>query len=207
MTTPSTTTDGLRPSDRINLADESESCWKCGGEGCSHHDCGEDCCCCADPINNITCDICNGKGVLTPAPTTDGLRPSDRTELAQQIFEFSCAQHGYAYDWSKQDIKTIGQWTTIADFILEREKSATEELQYFRKFRDELQAANTKLVLENRQLRAELEAANVRAETALTFLTNAESGLGGIIGTIKAYLDRDAKEEERLAALKEGNNE
>lgn len=38
------------------------TCWKCNGEGFSHHDCGEDCCCCADPVDNVPCDICNGEG-------------------------------------------------------------------------------------------------------------------------------------------------
>ena len=39
-----------------------ESCWKCDGEGYSHHDCGEDTCCCLHPENNVRCDICNGEG-------------------------------------------------------------------------------------------------------------------------------------------------
>jgi len=37
-------------------------CWNCGDEGYSHHDCGEDCCCCLWPEDNVVCDICNGKG-------------------------------------------------------------------------------------------------------------------------------------------------
>lgn len=37
-------------------------CWKCGGEGYSHHDCGEDCCACLYPEDNVRCDICEGKG-------------------------------------------------------------------------------------------------------------------------------------------------
>ena len=37
-------------------------CWNCGGEGYSDHDCGEDCCCCADPEDNVLCDICDGAG-------------------------------------------------------------------------------------------------------------------------------------------------
>jgi hypothetical protein len=41
---------------------EWQYCWKCGGEGFSHHDCGEDCCCCANPEPNVKCDICNGEG-------------------------------------------------------------------------------------------------------------------------------------------------
>lgn len=52
-----------------------DPCPSCGGEvyyrlcdqcedGFSHHDCGEDCCCCADPENNVPCDICRGKGYL-----------------------------------------------------------------------------------------------------------------------------------------------
>ncbi len=41
---------------------ESIDCWNCGGEGFSHHDCGEDTCCCLNPEPNVECDICNGKG-------------------------------------------------------------------------------------------------------------------------------------------------
>ena len=29
-------------------------------DGFSHHDCGEDCCCCLNPINNVACDTCRG---------------------------------------------------------------------------------------------------------------------------------------------------
>ena len=38
-----------------------QECWNCES-GYSHHDCGEDTCCCADPQPNVKCDICNGKG-------------------------------------------------------------------------------------------------------------------------------------------------
>ncbi|MDD5207017.1 MAG: hypothetical protein PHS17_16450 [Desulfobacterales bacterium] len=37
-------------------------CWNCGGEGVDGHDCGEDCCCCLDPEENVRCDICKGRG-------------------------------------------------------------------------------------------------------------------------------------------------
>lgn len=37
-------------------------CWNCGGEGYSDHDCGEDCCACLHPEDNVRCDICRGKG-------------------------------------------------------------------------------------------------------------------------------------------------
>ena len=37
-------------------------CWNCGGEGVSHHDCGEDTCCCLYPEDNVMCDICDGAG-------------------------------------------------------------------------------------------------------------------------------------------------
>lgn len=35
-------------------------CWNCE-DGYSGHDCGDDCCCCLDPEDNVRCDICNGK--------------------------------------------------------------------------------------------------------------------------------------------------
>jgi hypothetical protein len=37
-------------------------CWNCLGECLVDHDCGEDCCCCADPQPNVLCDICDGAG-------------------------------------------------------------------------------------------------------------------------------------------------
>lgn len=39
-----------------------EDCEDCGGEGVTRHDCGEDTCCCADPVNNVRCDSCRGSG-------------------------------------------------------------------------------------------------------------------------------------------------
>lgn len=54
---------------------QNVGCWQCGGEGFSDHDCGEDCCCCLNPENNVRCDICEGKGgyevCLTCNPDTD----------------------------------------------------------------------------------------------------------------------------------------
>ena len=52
---------------------EKPYCKKCGSdvmwqncdqceEGYSHHDCGEDSCCCLDPLPNVVCDVCNGEG-------------------------------------------------------------------------------------------------------------------------------------------------
>lgn len=37
-------------------------CEQCGGEGVDGHDCGEDCCCCLDPVENAPCDSCDGTG-------------------------------------------------------------------------------------------------------------------------------------------------
>lgn len=37
-------------------------CWQCGGEGLYGHDCGDDCCCCLNPEENMICDICDGEG-------------------------------------------------------------------------------------------------------------------------------------------------
>jgi len=46
------------------MGDDKEwiECWQCSGECYSHHDCGEDTCCCADPQPNVMCDICGGEG-------------------------------------------------------------------------------------------------------------------------------------------------
>ena len=53
-------------------------CWNCGGEGFSHHDCGEDCCCCLHPEDNVVCDICRGKGGhSTIVPREDPTTPEE----------------------------------------------------------------------------------------------------------------------------------
>jgi hypothetical protein len=41
-----------------------DDCTNCGGEGVTSHDCGEDCCCCLDPADNVPCDACKGDGVF-----------------------------------------------------------------------------------------------------------------------------------------------
>ncbi len=64
---------------------DRETCWNCGGEGYSHHDCGEDCCCCAHPTPNIKCDICYGEGYLEhKMPEQDPLVKALR-ELTERI--------------------------------------------------------------------------------------------------------------------------
>jgi hypothetical protein len=37
-------------------------CDVCDSDGFVDHDCGEDCCCCADPEPNVICGQCDGKG-------------------------------------------------------------------------------------------------------------------------------------------------
>jgi hypothetical protein len=39
-----------------------ETCESCNGEQFVGHDCGEDCCSCAEPELNVECDVCNGIG-------------------------------------------------------------------------------------------------------------------------------------------------
>lgn len=41
---------------------EWEDCYQCGGEGYDGHDCGEDVCCCLEPEDNESCDVCRGEG-------------------------------------------------------------------------------------------------------------------------------------------------
>lgn len=38
------------------------ACGVCGGEGVDGHDCGDDACCCAEPLDNVTCEQCGGEG-------------------------------------------------------------------------------------------------------------------------------------------------
>ena len=37
-------------------------CSECGDEGVTHHDCGEDSCCCLYPEDNVVCEACDGAG-------------------------------------------------------------------------------------------------------------------------------------------------
>jgi len=41
---------------------EWQECHYCCGTGFSHHDCGDDTCCCLEPEDNVTCDTCMGIG-------------------------------------------------------------------------------------------------------------------------------------------------
>jgi hypothetical protein len=47
---------------RCGSSAEFLSCASCGGEGYSHHDCGEDTCCCLHPEDNVVCSACCGEG-------------------------------------------------------------------------------------------------------------------------------------------------
>lgn len=55
-----------------DMAYEGHPCPTCGSDmdwrdcerccdGFVGHDCGEDTCCCADPEDNVVCDICDGE--------------------------------------------------------------------------------------------------------------------------------------------------
>ena len=48
--------------DRCGNEKRYVDCYNCGGECFSYHDCGEDTCCCVNPVDNMTCDICEGDG-------------------------------------------------------------------------------------------------------------------------------------------------
>ena len=58
-----------------------EDCWNCE-EGYSHHDCGEDTCCCLDPQPNVECDICNGEGGWYVCLGCDSLNGRMKDELS-----------------------------------------------------------------------------------------------------------------------------
>ena len=52
---------------------DDEPCFKCFGDG-GWHDCGEDCCSCANPDDDywVECDECHGEGrIFSPRKETD----------------------------------------------------------------------------------------------------------------------------------------
>ena len=47
---------------RCGGAVEFVTCWQCGGSGVDGHECGEDCCACIDPEENVPCGACDSRG-------------------------------------------------------------------------------------------------------------------------------------------------
>lgn len=47
---------------RCGSSADWDQCTNCGGEGVDGHDCGEDCCACLDPEDNVPCQYCRGEG-------------------------------------------------------------------------------------------------------------------------------------------------
>lgn len=41
---------------------EFVECDNCGGEGVTDHECGDDSCCCLEPVDNVACFVCDGDG-------------------------------------------------------------------------------------------------------------------------------------------------
>ena len=56
------------PRDFEDDMEDGVECWDCGGEGVTHHDCGEDTCCCLSPEDNVACETCGGRGWLPLVP-------------------------------------------------------------------------------------------------------------------------------------------
>lgn len=47
---------------RCGSSMDYKHCEMCDGDGYDGHDCGEDCCMCLNPEDNVPCDTCGGKG-------------------------------------------------------------------------------------------------------------------------------------------------
>ena len=45
-----------------HINEDWTECWNCFGYIFTHHDCGEDTCCCLEPEDNVLCDVCHGHG-------------------------------------------------------------------------------------------------------------------------------------------------
>ena len=48
-----------------------EECEVCDGEGVDGHECGEDCCNCLHPVDNLPCQFCDGQGGWEMCPNFD----------------------------------------------------------------------------------------------------------------------------------------
>ena len=60
-----------------------EDCHSCE-DGYSHHDCGEDTCCCLYPDDNVECDVCDGNsGWYRCWNDHDGQRDFSASELPE----------------------------------------------------------------------------------------------------------------------------
>ena len=59
------------------------SCWNCRGEIYVDHDCGEDTCCCLNPVDNVVCDVCEGRGYWLVKPTPEAYRKLSESEDAE----------------------------------------------------------------------------------------------------------------------------
>lgn len=47
---------------RCGSSADHQECDQCCGDGVDGHECGEDCCMCADPEDNVRCYTCRGRG-------------------------------------------------------------------------------------------------------------------------------------------------
>jgi hypothetical protein len=69
-----------------------ESCGHCLGDGLAGHDCGEDTCCCLEPVENVPCEICGGVGGFPLCISSEGYCQAhpmkDREEVARSTPEW-----------------------------------------------------------------------------------------------------------------------
>ena len=64
---------------------EWADCWSCVGDG-GYHDCGEDCCCCANPDDdlNCACDVCDGRGGWPLCPLANSHPPAPQSSAENE---------------------------------------------------------------------------------------------------------------------------
>ncbi len=63
------------------------TCYNCEDGLTADHDCGEDCCACADPEPNVFCDVCDGKGYWMVPATDENFRELAKTELEYETVD------------------------------------------------------------------------------------------------------------------------
>jgi hypothetical protein len=100
--------------------DEDCQCARCGSsagfidcynchDGYTSHDCGEDCCCCLEPEDNVPCDVCEGRGGWWNCLSSYRLASQRERRMADVL------PGNPGSDWTEQDERMMRTYAEISD--------------------------------------------------------------------------------------------